>query len=50
VAKDVRLTDTYIDKIDLPEKGRDDYFDKRLKGFGVRASRTKKVYFVKKVS
>ena len=42
----LKLTKTAVDRIPTPDTDRVDYFDTDLAGFGVRASRTAKTYFV----
>ena len=42
----IKISKTTVDKIPLPEGERVDYFDTDLTGFGVRASKTAKTYFV----
>lgn len=45
--KNIKLTKAKVDKIPFSSsKVRDEYYDTSLKGFGVRASKTKKVFFV----
>lgn len=41
-----KITKDAVDKLSLPESGQVDYFDTKLKGFGVRVSATSKTYFV----
>jgi hypothetical protein len=45
----IKITKAAVDKMPIPDKNRQvDYFDTELKGFGVRASITGKMYFVMK--
>ncbi|MDD2364917.1 MAG: tyrosine-type recombinase/integrase [Desulfuromonadaceae bacterium] len=41
----IHILKTTVEKLDIPEAGRVDYFDDVLKGFGVRVSPTRKTYF-----
>lgn len=41
----IHLTKSEIDKLDHPPRGQVDYFDDRLKGFGIRVSAKQKVFF-----
>jgi integrase len=41
----IHITKTSVEKLPVPESGRADYFDDKLKGFGVRVSATSKSFF-----
>lgn len=46
MADKIKLTKSKVEKLAEPGNGRVDYFDSELKGFGVRVSKTRKIYFV----
>lgn len=41
----IHITKGTVEKLDIPEAGRVDYFDDKLRGFGVRISPTSRTYF-----
>jgi len=42
----IHITKTNVEKLEAPPSGRGDYFDDKLKGFGVRVSPAGKIFFV----